>query len=68
MSIVVWHKGTGVAVRDSKNPDGFMWFSLDPEWAEFIAEVKTGNLDTPPPAPGWPGDEIIATDVVVTED
>jgi hypothetical protein len=35
----------GVAVRDSKDPDGpKLWFTRE-EWAVFMAGVRTGEFD-----------------------
>lgn len=37
----------GVAVRDSKNPDGPVLSFTRPMWEAFLAEVKTGGTLIP---------------------
>ena len=39
--------GEGMVVRDSKDPDGPVLYFAGEAWSDFVAAIKTGQLDLP---------------------
>jgi hypothetical protein len=45
--VEVAEMANGIAVRDSKNPDGQILSYTIASWREFIADVRQGRFDRP---------------------
>jgi hypothetical protein len=44
--VEIAHLASGVAVRDSKDPDGAVLRFCAEGWQQFLAAIRTGDLDS----------------------